>query len=182
MTPTFRRISIDSPVGEMLGIINNNNALCALNWRDHSERVEFAMRRAFKADVSDSPTQQPPQHLEQLLMAYFKGDLDAINSIEIDYGGSDFQRQVWQGLRTLNSGETMAYGEFAARLGQHRKARAIGHANGANPVCIVVPCHRLVAAGGSLTAYGGGIERKAWLLRHEGIAVDENSWRLKLRS
>ena len=90
--------------------------------------------------------------------------------IEWRTGGTPFQRAVWTGLTTIPPGETLSYGGLAARLGCPTAVRAVGTANGANPISVVVPCHRVIGADGSLTGYGGGIERKRWLLRHEGAA------------
>ncbi len=81
--------------------------------------------------------------------------------------GTEFQRRVWGELREIPLGETISYGELARRLGTPGASRAVGLANGRNPVSIVVPCHRVIGADGRLTGYGGGLERKAWLLRHE---------------
>jgi methylated-DNA-[protein]-cysteine S-methyltransferase len=104
------------------------------------------------------------------LLAYLEGKLDAIDAIAVETGGTAFQRLVWQGLRSIPVGTTMSYGDFAMRIGRPKAVRAVGHANGANPICIVVPCHRLIGADGSLTGYGGGLPRKRWLLDHEAAA------------
>ena len=106
----------------------------------------------------------PPRALSA---AYFKGDLTAIDGLKVANGGTDFQRAVWKALRAIPAGGTITYGALAARLGRPKAARAVGLANGANPIAIVVPCHRVVGADGSLTGYGGGMARKQWLLAHE---------------
>jgi methylated-DNA-[protein]-cysteine S-methyltransferase len=108
---------------------------------------------------------------------YFLGDLSAINSIPVTTGGTSFQRDVWAELRTIQAGTTLSYGALARQLGRPKSARAVGLANGANPVSIVVPCHRLVGADGSLTGYAGGISRKRWLLIHEGAALEKSATR-----
>jgi methylated-DNA-[protein]-cysteine S-methyltransferase len=84
--------------------------------------------------------------------------------------GTDFQKSVWHALRAIPAGQTVTYGELARRLGQPTAMRAVGLANGANPIGIVVPCHRVVGANGTLTGYAGGLERKRWLLAHESVA------------
>ena len=97
----------------------------------------------------------------------FAGAPHAIESIEVRTGGTPFQRRVWNALRRIPSGVTQSYGELARAIGKPGAARAVGLANGTNPVVIVVPCHRVIGADGSLTGFGGGIERKRWLLEHE---------------
>ena len=85
--------------------------------------------------------------------------------------GSDFEQRVWDVLRTIPFGATMTYGELARRLGDARNARAVGAANGKNPIPIIVPCHRVIGANGDLTGFGGGVDRKRWLLEHEGALL-----------
>jgi methylated-DNA-[protein]-cysteine S-methyltransferase len=108
-----------------------------------------------------------PPEIRQPLEAYFAGDVSAIDRIPVDAAGTPFQRQVWAALRQIPAGSTTTYGELAARIGRPSACRAVGLANGSNPVAIVVPCHRVIGANGSLTGYGGGLARKRWLLDHE---------------
>lgn len=105
--------------------------------------------------------------------AYFAGDLDALESLPLVHAGTAFQEKVWRALRGIPAGETRSYAELAHTIGHARAARAVGTANGRNPVPIVVPCHRVIAAGGRLGGYGGGLARKRWLLRHEGAPFSE---------
>jgi methylated-DNA-[protein]-cysteine S-methyltransferase len=105
------------------------------------------------------------------LSAYFRGNLDRLGEIKWRVGGTDFQRSVWNALPSIPAGTTMSYGALATRLKVPKAVRAVGHANGANPLSVVIPCHRLIGADGSLTGYGGGIERKRWLLAHEGVSL-----------
>ena len=100
------------------------------------------------------------------LDAYFCGDLREFD-VTLNLVGTDFQRRVWAQLQAIPYGETISYGELAARVGNERASRAVGLANGKNPVSIIVPCHRVIGADGSLTGYGGGLDRKTWLLAHE---------------
>ncbi len=102
------------------------------------------------------------------LRAYFEGDLGALDTLPVASMGTPFQRLVWTGLRKIPVGQTTTYGQLAATVGRPAAVRAVGAANGDNPVAIVVPCHRVIGASGKLVGYGGGIERKRWLLRHEG--------------
>ena len=102
---------------------------------------------------------------------YFEGDLDRLRQIEWRVAGTAFQQKVWKALPKIPAGTTMSYGAMAARIGLPKAIRAVGHANGSNPISVVVPCHRLIGANGSLVKYGGGLERKRWLLQHEGVEV-----------
>jgi methylated-DNA-[protein]-cysteine S-methyltransferase len=105
--------------------------------------------------------------LTDRLAAYFAGDLFAVDAIETRTGGTPFQRAVWSALRPIPPGTTVSYGELARAIGRPAASRAVGAANGANPIAIVVPCHRVIGANRTLTGYGGGLARKAWLLEHE---------------
>ena len=105
------------------------------------------------------------------LSAYFKGDLDRLGTIKWRVAGTAFQQKVWHALPKIPAGTTMSYGAMAAKLDAPRAMRAVGHANGSNPISVVVPCHRLIGADGALVKYGGGLHRKKWLLEHEGAAL-----------
>ena len=103
-----------------------------------------------------------------LLAEYFAGDIPALERIEVaDIVGTPFQRKVWAALRDIPAGQTISYGQLAAAIGQPTAVRAVGRANGANPVPVVVPCHRVIRTGGAMGGYGGGLDRKQWLLDHE---------------
>lgn len=107
--------------------------------------------------------------LRGILERYFAGDHGAIDTVAVELNGTDFQKRVWQALRRIPCGSTVSYAELARRVGEPAAVRAVGAANGANPVAVVVPCHRVIGSDGSLTGYGGGLERKRWLLAHEGV-------------
>jgi methylated-DNA-[protein]-cysteine S-methyltransferase len=98
---------------------------------------------------------------------YFAGDLAAIDELPVRTAGTPFQRDVWRALRAIPHGTTVSYAKLAEQVGRPNAVRAVGLANGSNPIGVVVPCHRVVGSNGSLTGYGGGIERKRWLLQHE---------------
>ena len=108
-----------------------------------------------------------PTAAAQAVEAYFQGDLSAIDKLATQAEGTAFQSQVWEALRRIPAGQIMSYGALAREIGRPGASRAVGLANGANPIAIVVPCHRVIGADASLTGYGGGIERKRWLLDHE---------------
>lgn len=98
---------------------------------------------------------------------YFEGDIDAIANVPAQTAGTPFQRRVWHALRSIPNGSAVSYGKLAEQIARPRAVRAVGLANGANPIGIVVPCHRVIGSNGSLTGYGRGLERKRWLLDHE---------------
>lgn len=101
------------------------------------------------------------------LTAYFGGDVDALDAIDVAPEGTLFKQLVWKSLREIRAGETISYGELAARVGAPGAARAVGTANATNPICLIIPCHRVIRAGGELGGYGFGVDRKRWLLAHE---------------
>jgi methylated-DNA-[protein]-cysteine S-methyltransferase len=105
------------------------------------------------------------------LREYFSGSLDVLDEIPVELNGTTFQQQVWNSLRTIRAGTTSSYAALARAIGSPSAIRAVGAANGANPVALIVPCHRVIGSDGSLTGYGGGLDRKRWLLQHEGVAV-----------
>jgi methylated-DNA-[protein]-cysteine S-methyltransferase len=112
-----------------------------------------------------------------MLAAYFAGDFAVIDAVPVMTAGTSFQRQVWAALRKIRPGTTLGYGALASNWDIRSQARAVGLANGANPIAIVVPCHRVIGADAGLTGYGGGIDRKKWLLTHEGAAFKDTAAR-----
>ncbi len=156
-----------TPTGEVVLVADGQCRLLAVEWTDNETRLhrllgrfmggrDYALRRsAGMAGLSDR------------LAAYFGGDLAAIDALPVSAFGTEFQRLVWQALRQIPAGRTVTYGELARRIGRPSAVRAVGLANAANPVGIVVPCHRVIGADGALTGYGGGLDRKRWLLAHE---------------
>jgi methylated-DNA-[protein]-cysteine S-methyltransferase len=156
---------IETPIGPLVLAIRDARVCVVAFDRDHT-RVSRALRRRF-GEVS-LRSAVDPAGIAGRMRAYFGGELHALESIAVDTGGTAFQVRVWSALRRIPVGGTVSYGELSATIGAPRAVRAVGLANGANPVAIVVPCHRVIGADGSLTGYGGGIERKRWLLAHEG--------------
>jgi len=123
-------------------------------------------------DASDAPIDEP-SGVASRVRAYFDGDLRALDDVPVRLeGGTPFQREVWAALRSIPLGETISYAELARRVGRPGAFRAVGAANGQNPVGVVVPCHRVIAADGTLGGYAGGLDRKRWLLVHEGALAD----------
>jgi methylated-DNA-[protein]-cysteine S-methyltransferase len=154
---------IDSPIGTILTAWRDG-ALCALDYGDYRERMLQLLRSRF-GEVKFIPRKQ--KEFRANLKQYFGGETSALEQVAVEGGGTPFQRTTWKALRTIPAGRTATYGEIAAQIGSPSSARAVGLANSLNPVAIVVPCHRVVGAGGKLTGYAGGLERKRWLLEHE---------------
>lgn len=154
-----------SPLGDIL-LVFDSAGLRALDFADFEDRMKRLLRLHYGV-VALLPAPAPTT-IAAPLVAYFAGDRAALDSIAVATGGTAFQRRVWAALRRIPTGETRSYGDLAAAIGSPGASRAVGMANGANPVGIVVPCHRVIGANGTLTGYAGGIERKQWLLRHEG--------------
>lgn len=160
---------LKTPIGMALLVTDADGALRALDWEDHEARMTELLRRHYRA--FDLKPGSAPRSMKAALTAYFDGDLGRLGAIEWRVAGTLFQRKVWTALARIPVGTTLSYGALAARLKMPMAVRAVGHANGANPISVVVPCHRLIGANGSLVKYGGGLERKRWLLRHEGVAI-----------
>lgn len=168
---TFTLESIPTEIGTMLILTDAQGRLRALDWTDHEARMLRLLRVQYAPDRVNVAHANKPSTARRALQRYFDGDLKAIESIPTETRGTQFQRRVWAALLTIPAGQTLTYGTLAQQLGCPEAVRAVGAANGANPIGIVVPCHRVIGAGGSLTGYGGGIERKRWLLEHEGVRI-----------
>ncbi len=162
---TIETATVRSPVGE-LGLYARDGALCGLSFTDHDERLRAHLAARFGGDVEYVRARDPAGAATRL-RRYLDGELDALDDIAVDLGGTAFQARVWKALRKIPVGATWSYAALARKVGSPEAVRAVGAANGRNPVSLVVPCHRVIAADGTLCGYGGGIERKRWLLTHE---------------
>lgn len=169
LSNAFRFDRLPSPVGTLIVATDAQDRLRILEFEDHEERMYRLMRQQYGAG-HQAEQGAISLRVHDALTAYFSGELDAIDALETATGGTEFQRRVWAALRAIPAGTTESYGALAARIGMPKAVRAVGLANGANPIAIVVPCHRVIGANGSLTGFGGGLERKRWLLAHEGAA------------
>ncbi len=168
LEPTvLARVRIPGPVGELAGFARKD-ALCALSFVDGRYDPLIGLRQRFGSVLLEDGD---PLGLAARFRAYFRGALDALDDLAVDTGGTPFQRRVWSVLRTIPAGRTWSYLEVARRVGAPEAVRAVGAANGANPAAIVVPCHRVIGANGKLVGYGGGLDRKRWLLAHEKAPV-----------
>lgn len=160
---------VATPVGEVLLVTDAEGAVRALDFADHEARMtRLLARHAPRAVVTEG---RAPETVRRAVEAWFGGDLTALDGLTVRTGGTAFQRTVWAALRSIPAGETRSYGQLAAAIGAPRAVRAAGLANGQNPVAVIVPCHRVIGADGTLTGYAGGLDRKRWLLKHEGVAV-----------
>jgi methylated-DNA-[protein]-cysteine S-methyltransferase len=163
------RALVTTPIGDMLAL-DSGDGLCALEFTGPEERLvglDARLRRWFPPHEivdADSPTIALTRGW---LNAYFAGLSADISGIRLDMRGAGFEKRVWTALRAIPPGETTSYGAIAKALGSAGASRAVGAANGANPIAIIVPCHRVIGSSGSLVGYGGGLERKTWLLEHE---------------
>ncbi|WP_409191426.1 methylated-DNA--[protein]-cysteine S-methyltransferase [Bradyrhizobium sp. RDM4] len=158
-----------TPIGTALLVTDADGALRALDWEDYEHRMRELLR--LQCGPVDLRQRAAPAAMKAALSDYFAGDLAQLSSIPWRVAGTPFQQKVWTALAQIPAGTTLSYGALAARLDMPKAVRAVGHANGSNPISVVLPCHRLIGANGSLVKYGGGLERKRWLLRHEGVEV-----------
>ena len=156
-----------TPIGELLIAADQDGHLRATSWSDYEIYLRPSLELHYGKNGFAIQPRRNPSGLTDALGRYFAGDLTAIDTIPVQTAGTPFQRDVWHALREIPCGTTMSYAALAARIGRPSAVRAVGLANGSNPVGVVVPCHRVIGSDGSLTGYGGGIERKRWLLRHE---------------
>jgi methylated-DNA-[protein]-cysteine S-methyltransferase len=159
-----------SPIGELAIMADGDGRLRGLAWGDRLTSKRRVMDRHYGPGTYVLVPAADPFGLTSALRRYFAGDLHVIDDLPVATLGSDFQRAVWAELRRIPCGETISYGEMARRVGDAGAARAVGVANNANPIGIVVPCHRVIGADGRLVGFGGGMDRKRWLLSHESRA------------
>ena len=169
MSDTLRFVAdrLPTPIGDLLIVADDEGNLRATFWTDHEQDLQRVLRRHYAGSPVVLQPGHNPHGLTHAIARYFAGELHTIDTLPVRTAGTPFQREVWSALRDIRCGTTISYGQLAARLDRPAAVRAVGLANGANPIGVVVPCHRVIGANGSLTGYGGGIERKRWLLDHE---------------
>jgi O-6-methylguanine DNA methyltransferase len=162
------RSTVDTPIGPMLALASEA-ALCALEFSspDRLSRLEARLDRWFAPYRIEDRTNRIIDRAREWLGLYFGGASADPGELALDLRGRPFERQVWAALVAIPPGDTTTYGTVARRVGSTGASRAVGLANGANPIAIVVPCHRVIGSNGELTGYGGGLYRKRWLLDHE---------------
>ena len=153
--------TMDTPVGE-LTLVASARGLRAVMWPNERDGRVVLPESTDHGATADRILDVAVKQLEE----YFAGSRTTFD-VPLDPVGTEFQQQAWQVLRTIPYGRTISYGEQARRLGDSNKSRAVGAANGRNPISIIVPCHRVVGTNGKLTGFAGGLDNKAWLLQHE---------------
>jgi methylated-DNA-[protein]-cysteine S-methyltransferase len=163
---------IDAPFGAFLIATDHEGVLRAVDFWANEPRLRAQLSRQY-GDVSVEHGQAPAPILSAFA-DYFAGEIRALERVPVATVGTDFQQKVWAALQRIPAGQTWSYGQLAREIGEPDAARAVGLANGQNPIAIVIPCHRVIGADGSLTGFGGGLPRKRWLLDHEGAAYKEN--------
>ncbi len=162
---------LNTPTGEILIVTDDDRNLRAVEWADLDNRMSKLLRRHYGNStirLCDAPSATPAR---LALEAYFDGEIGALAPLPVRTNGTVLQRAVWDALRQIPAGQTTSYGKLAARIARPTAQRAVGRANGANPIPIVVPCHRVIGADGALTGFAGGLDRKRWLLAHEGAIL-----------
>jgi methylated-DNA-[protein]-cysteine S-methyltransferase len=159
------RIRIDSPLGTLIAV-QSDKGLCDLDFTDRWETKLGRLSKRFGDDLRFNDGADPFE-IVSVLASYFDGDLHAFDDVPVDVDGTSFERAVWSALRQIPVGSTWSYRDLADRVGNAAACRAVGSANGRNPVAIVVPCHRVVRGDGTLGGYAGGLDRKRHLLAHE---------------
>ncbi len=163
--------TINSPIGDIL-LVTEGDVLVSLDYTGYEHRMMRLLEKRYGPfSLTEDPhtCPPPPPEIANAIQHYLAGDLTAIDSIQVNPGGTQFQSTVWHALRSIPPGTVMSYGALAKHLGNPAAVRAVGTTNSLNPISIVLPCHRVIGANGSLTGYAGGIDRKRWLLEHEGV-------------
>lgn len=170
--------ALPSPIGRLLLVSDEAQQLHMIEWeeRDATLRTRLSTSGAAWSDRSHTDAGS----IGDPLRAYFAGAIDALAAVRVVMTGTPFQDAVWSALRSIPAGERRTYGDIARQIDRPTAFRAVGLANGANPVPVVVPCHRVIGSDGSLTGFGGGMERKRWLLKHEGVPIAEPDRQLSL--
>jgi len=163
---TIALATTDSPIGT-LTVAARGPKVCLVHFGPVNKYVQSALATWYPGAPIESG--DDPGGVVSVLTRYFSGDLASLDEVDVELHGTPFQQRVWNALRTVAAGTTASYAQLADRVGAPSAVRAVGAANGANPVAVILPCHRIIGSNGSLTGYGGGLERKRWLLDHEGV-------------
>ncbi|HWE83346.1 MAG TPA: methylated-DNA--[protein]-cysteine S-methyltransferase [Terracidiphilus sp.] len=168
-TLSFAVDHLSTPIGDLYLAADDEGVLRATFWADREAAIRHFLAHHYSPAPVELMPESNPHGVTDRVAAYFAGDLHAIDAIPVRTAGTPFQETVWRVLRSIPCGTTISYSALARHIGQPSAVRAVGLANGANPIGVVVPCHRVIGANGALTGYGGGIDRKRWLLEHEGV-------------
>lgn len=157
--------TLDSPIGPLTAA-ERAGRVCLLHFGADEPAIDQLFDRWYPGEPR---ARQPLPAVGSVLARYFAGEIGALDTIAVELNGTPFQKKAWQALRRIPPGTTISYADLAKRIGEPSAVRAVGSANGANPVAVIVPCHRVIGSNGTLTGYGGGLDRKQWLLAHEGV-------------
>ena len=157
--------TIDSPIGPLTAA-ERGGRVCLLHFGPDGPAIDKMFEQWHPGEPRN---RKPAEGIRGVLTRYFAGEVGALDTVPVELNGTPFQKTVWQVLRRIPGGTTISYAELARRIGDPAAVRAVGTANGANPVAVIVPCHRVIGSNGKLTGYGGGLDRKQWLLEHEGV-------------
>jgi methylated-DNA-[protein]-cysteine S-methyltransferase len=173
---TFFLEPVPTPIGTFQLVTDGDGRVRVLDFGDGEPgeadaRLARVLRLQYRGVTTVLAARDAASPARKALEAYFAGDVGALDRIEVAFGGTDFQRSVWEALRTIPAGQTLSYAALAQRVGRPTAVRAVGLANGTNPIAVIVPCHRVIGSDASLTGYGGGLPRKRWLLEHEGVRL-----------
>ena len=169
---TLDIIRFESPVGELTCIVREETLVGVAFDGDRGGTVDY-VRKRFPESVTRNV--RDAGGVRAAFARYFGGETSALDALRVDPGGTPFQSKVWFALREIAAGKTWSYQQLAERVGSPSAMRAVGAANGANPIPLVLPCHRVIGKNGKLVGYGGGMDRKVWLLKHEGCLEDEQA-------
>lgn len=156
-----------TPIGEVVILTDATDTLRVLDFGDYQPRMYRLLDRHYGKNGWSINSANAASGASRALKAYFDGDVSAIENLLTATGGTTFQRAVWSALSGVRPGSSLSYTDLARAVGRPTAMRAVGLANGANPIAIIVPCHRIIGRSGNLTGYGGGLARKRWLLDHE---------------
>jgi O-6-methylguanine DNA methyltransferase len=167
MESVLYQSTIESPIGP-LRILSTHEGLAAVLFGKASQRKSGSWVRRVFPGVKIVPAGKTHRLFDRQIREYFEGRRRVFD-LGLDLRGTDFQKKVWTAVARIPHGQTVSYGEIAHLIGKPKAVRAVGAANGANPIPIIIPCHRVIGADGSLTGYGGGLKNKRWLLAHEGV-------------
>jgi methylated-DNA-[protein]-cysteine S-methyltransferase len=182
MIENFFSEAFNTPTGRMLIVTDEEQRLRATDWDNKGDRMLQWLHLHYGESGFQLEQRHAPSAAREALEAYFEGQVAAIESVRTLARGTAFQLLVWSALREIPAGSTLSYGALAAKIGRPAAVRAVGAANGANPIPVVVPCHRVIGADSSLTGFGGGLERKRWLLAHERVHASPSvPYNLELR-
>jgi methylated-DNA-[protein]-cysteine S-methyltransferase len=166
----LERAQVRTPVGALV-VVARDELVCGTAFEDGEDEMLRLLGRRY----DDVRVVRGAAGARRALEAYFGGEIGAIDTLGVELGGTPFQQKVWAALREIPAGSTWSYARLAAHVGAPYAVRAVGAANGRNPVGVIVPCHRVIASDGTLCGYGGGLHRKRWLLEHEGVHLPRES-------